>query len=275
MKTFSKASIFVAALLAAVTLCRAQEVPRSGELPFDFGEKVNYSVSYNWLGVMTDVAGAYTLVRSDGGLYNMVLYAKTAKFFDAFFKVLEDYESWTDGDLNLRKGSRESHEGSYWAFNTKTYAADGKSVHVEMNKSSKGQKTLDVALDRKTYDLPSILYYVRTIDASTLKVGEALPVQYLHDDGVTKLYLTYKGIENKYLKGVGTVRCHKYSLTVVSDDAMFDGSEDASLWLSDDDNRLLVYFRAPLKIGAVAGRMTSCEGTKYPFDSLISEKRVR
>ena len=54
---------------------------------------------------------------------------------------------------------------------------------------------------------------------------------------------------------------------------VFKGEEDMLIWISDDENRLPVYFEAPLLVGAAAGRMSGYDGLKYPFTSLIKKKR--
>ena len=41
------------------------------------------------------------------------------------------------------------------------------------------------------------------------------------------------------------------------------------IWVTDDENRLPVYFEAPLLVGKATGRMTAYEGLKHPFTSLI------
>lgn len=269
--------LFVAAVAAMTVLggrMSAQALPQMSEFPFQEGEKVSYAVSYNWLGVMTDVAFGYMAVEDEDNLYHTTLFCNTAKFFDTFFKVHEDYESWFDGNLLPRKGTRYSHEGSYWARNSKDYHWEKNSVSVNIEKSTKGKKSGEVSLKKGTLDLPSILYYVRNADVDALKVGQKIPLTYIMDESITELMLTYKGIENKYLKGIGTVRCHKYGLTVVSDE-LFQDNDDASMWITDDQNRLIAYFIAPLKIGAVGGRMTGFEGVKYPFDSFVSKKKVK
>jgi hypothetical protein len=46
-----------------------------------------------------------------------------------------------------------------------------------------------------------------------------------------------------------------------------------TIWISDDENRLPVYFEAPLRVGVAAGRMSGCEGLKHPFTSLIKTKK--
>ena len=51
------------------------------------------------------------------------------------------------------------------------------------------------------------------------------------------------------------------------------GEEDMTIWISDDENRIPVYFEAPLIVGKATGRMTDCNGLKYPFTSLVNDIR--
>ena len=45
------------------------------------------------------------------------------------------------------------------------------------------------------------------------------------------------------------------------------------VWISDDENRIPVYFEAPLLVGNATGRITSVKGLKHPFTSLVQDKR--
>ena len=51
---------------------------------------------------------------------------------------------------------------------------------------------------------------------------------------------------------------------------VFKGETDMLIWVSDDDNRLPVYFEAPLLVGTARGRMSTYTGLKYPFTALIT-----
>jgi hypothetical protein len=44
------------------------------------------------------------------------------------------------------------------------------------------------------------------------------------------------------------------------------------IWISDDENRVPVYFEAPILVGTASGRMSGCSGLKYPFSALIDKK---
>ena len=99
-------------------------------------------------------------------------------------------------------------------------------------------------------------------------------ISFAIDREVQTLNLTYRGQENKYIKGVGTIATRKFGLSLRKSE-VFEGNEDAILWFSDDDNRLPVAFMAPLKVGAMNGRLASYEGLAHDFTALISTKRVK
>ena len=45
------------------------------------------------------------------------------------------------------------------------------------------------------------------------------------------------------------------------------------IWVSDDANRLPVYFEAPLLVGTATGRMIGYDGLRYPFEALVEKKK--
>jgi len=42
-----------------------------------------------------------------------------------------------------------------------------------------------------------------------------------------------------------------------------------AMWLSDDDNRVIIALETPIKVGRVKARIESYEGLKYPFSALL------
>ena len=51
----------------------------------------------------------------------------------------------------------------------------------------------------------------------------------------------------------------------------FRRKEGMYMWFTDDDNRIPVLFKAPIKVGEVSGYLESYEGLKYPFNSLVTQ----
>jgi len=195
-------------------------------------------------------------------------------FFDIFFKVRERFESWFLDGVQPRKFIRDTHEGSYFAYNLYQYQPSAGIIHADLDSQTAGKRTADLQYGDCTFDLPALLYFTRNMDVSNLQEGKTYHITFAIDEDIQVLTLTFKGRENKYVKGLGTVASMKFGCSVMAGE-MFEGDEDALLWISDDENRIPVYFYAPLRVGGVAGRLTGHESLAHEFTSLISRKKVR
>ena len=101
-------------------------IPFSDETRFQAGEVLTLGVSYKWGAVNTEVATA--VIRLDETrlgretLYHSDVSARTAPFFDVFFKIREHFEGWfKKGSLQPQKCIRDTHEGTYAAYNLYSY----------------------------------------------------------------------------------------------------------------------------------------------------------
>ena len=88
----------------------------------------------------------------------------------------------------------------------------------------------------------------------------------MRDDGKAIVIITHKLNEVKELSD---------RVVVLRKGEVVEGNEDALLWFSDDDNRLLVAFMAPLKVGAMNGRLATYEGLAHDFTALLSDKNIK
>ena len=112
------------------------------------------------------------------------------------------------------------------------------------------------------------------MDFANLKPGTVYKVSIAIDRNVQVANLTYLGQENKYIRGIGTIASRKFGLSLKKGE-VFEGNQDALLWFSDDDNRVPIAFMAPLKVGAMNGRLGSYSGLAHDFTALISTKKVK
>jgi hypothetical protein len=255
-----------AALVLWTASAFAQCIPTSQSLPYSPGEDLKYTLSYNWLGVVTDVATAtlqLDTVRFNGSkVYHARAKARTKSFFDAFFKAREDFQSWFTMDGKPLKYTRNTREGGYTATNLYTYNWNRRVINATWETSKHAKENLELPLSDCTYDLPSIIYFMRRLDTSSLQEGKTYKITYGIDEAVYTITLTYKGRETKRVRGIGKVKCLRFGCSVVAGE-MFSGNEDAQMWVSDDENHIPVYFMAPLKVGAVAGRLSSYSGLTH------------
>lgn len=268
--------VLIAALLVAFSIqAGAQKgscLPMSGQRAYQNGERFELSLMYKWGAVNTEVAQAVVTLDSTRfkgeSAYHTRLKVRSMPFFDIFFKMREDFQSWfRPRDLRPLKFIRDTYEGGYTAINNYIYDWPAGVIHADINFENRGPQVMDIPLHDCVYDLPALIYYLRSADFSKMKQGGAYPLSFAIDDAVFDIKLTYKGKETIKVRKVGKVKARHFSCSVVSG-AMFEGNQELQVWFSDDGNCLPLAILVPLRIGSVRGWLKSWENLKYPFTAL-------
>ncbi len=265
-------SVFCA-LLFILGQINAQPDCRVNSLNFQPGEKLLYTVSYNWFVLWTEVGEVSVSVNhakiGNKPCYHLLGTGSTYPGWDFFFRVRDRYESWVNPE-NLQPvySKREVREGGYeidirYLFNRKKGYALSSSI---VNKKPEEKDTL--AITDCTYDVMSILYYARTLDYSVFKPEQVIPVTILLDRQLENLYFRYKGIENIKIRKLGEFECIKLSVLLVAG-TVFKGGESMTVWITNDRNRIPVYVESPIIVGSVKARLFAYDHLKYPVDSQI------
>lgn len=248
-------------------------------LAFCHGEKMDFVVHYRWGAINTDVATA--TVRLDSLTYDgqkaflCSAYGKTTRMFDLFFKVREDFKSWFTRDgMKPLKFTRDTYEGGYEARNTYHYNWDAPEPYIaaEVYSSKRGLRSMTLPLTPCTFDLPALFFFARNMDFDSVEPGRKYPMTFAIDDDVYNVYFILYGRETIKVKGLGHVKTIKFAAKLLEGE-VFKGEEDMLIWVTDDENRLPVYFEAPLLVGTASGRLTGYEGLKYPFEVVTETKR--
>ncbi|MBR4805067.1 MAG: DUF3108 domain-containing protein [Bacteroidales bacterium] len=253
-------------LLFSLGAIKAQE---NNNYPFQNGERVDFVISYAWGGVITDVASMNLKTLYENGEYKVTMTAGTYRFFDLFFKVRESLETkFSEETLRPSFFHREALEGKYRMKNTLTFNPSDFTIKSRTQKYDRVPYDTLLRGTEKTKDLLTLFYYYRTVDFTNAPVGEKVPMEFVVDKEIYSLYFIFKGREKKHIPGVGTFNTMKFMVKVVLGN-VFDGKEDMTLWVSDDKNKVPLYFEAQLKFGKVQGHATKLSGTKYPLSSKI------
>lgn len=260
------------------TSCVPVRTVSESELAFKSGERMDFVLQYRWGAINTDVGTA--TVRLDSLTFNgekafcCSAYGKTTRMFDLFFRVREDFRSWFTRDgLRPLKFTRDTYEGGYEARNTYIYDWSDPDPHIDADiyTSKRGQQSMLLPLTPCTFDLPALFFFARNMDIENIEPGKRYPMTFAIDDEVFNVYFILYGRETIKVRGLGTVKTIKFAAKLLEGE-VFKGEADMLIWISDDDNRLPVYFEAPLRVGAASGRMTGYEGLKHPFTSLVKRK---
>ena len=261
------------------TSCVPVKTTAEEELAFQGGERMDFILHYKWGSINADVGTA--TVKLDSLTFNghpafrCSVTGRTSRFFDIFFKVRENFDSWfTREGLKPLKFSRDTYEGGYEAHNTYMYMWDAADPYIaaDVYTSSIGQKSMILPLTPCTYDLPALFFFARNMDVENVEPGKKYPMTFAIDDEVFNVYFILHGRETIKVKDLGTVKCIRFAAKLLEGE-VFKGEEDMTIWVTDDGNRLPVYFEAPLRVGVAAGRMSYSEGLKHPFTSI--EEKVK
>lgn len=248
-------------------------------LVFQAGEELSFALQYTWGAMNTDVGHATitldSLTFNGEEAFQIKAFGKTTRFFDWVFKVREDFKSWFTRDgLKPLKFTRDTYEGGYVAKNTYLYdwSAQEPVIRADVYSSKRGQKSLELPLTPCTFDLPSLFYFARNMDFDAVDPGKRYPMTFAIDDEVFNVYFILYGRETIKVKGIGEVKVIKFAAKLLEGE-VFKGEEDMIIYISDDMNRLPVYFEAPLLVGKATGRLTGWDGLKYPFSSIIKKSK--
>ncbi len=260
------------------TSCVPVRTVSEDALAFQHGEKMDFVLHYKWGAINADVG--HGSVSLDSLTYNGLpafrcsVFGKTTKLFDLFFKVRENFDSWfTREGLRPLRFTRDTYEGGYEAKNTYNYYwnAPEPLILADVYTSSRGKKTVQLPLTPCTFDLPALFYFSRNMDFDVIEPGRKYPMTFAIDDEIFNVYFILYGRETIRVKGIGKVKTIKFAAKLLEGE-VFKGEEDMFIWVTDDENRLPVYFEAPLRVGCATGRMTGYEGLKHPFDALVEQK---
>ena len=253
-----------------------RNISSGDSLAYRAGEILSFTVHYEWGAINSDVGWANvvldTLRLNGQKVFHCMAYGRTTRFYDWFFKVRENFQSWFTYDgLKPVRFTRDTYEGKYVAKNTYEYRRGGLAgdhIRADVYTSSQGDTYAELPLDDCTFDLPALFYFARNIDYDRVVQDVKYPITFAIDDDVYNVYFIMRGKETIKVRGLGTVKTVKFSVKLLSGN-IFTGEEDLSLWITDDDNRIPVYFEAPILVGVASGRLKGYENLKYPFSSLI------
>ena len=240
-------------------------------VPYCDGEKVSLSIMYKWGAVNTEVGLATLEVDSlhfkGEEAYHLNCKAKTAPFFDLFYKIREDLQSWVRvQDQRPLQFTRNTLEGSYTATNLYDFDWEKQVIHADINFGNRGPQHLEVPLKEGDCDLISLVYKMRNLGEAGYKKGAKTVIHFAIDDDVYDVTVTFRGEETIKVRKMGKMKALHLSCSVVQGE-LFAGDELMHLWLSADENRIPVAAFVPLKVGNVQAWLTGYSGLKHEFSA--------
>lgn len=233
---------------------------------FKAGEKVTMTVYYAVGGVYLN-AGTATFTTTletlnNKTVYHMVGEGQTNSSYDVLYKVRDRYESYVDtATMQPLKFIRSVNEGGYKKYQNVTF-----------NKTANTAVTNEGVFKVPTcvQDVVSAVFYARNVDFESLQPNDKIAFSMFLDNEVYNMYIRYLGketIKTKY----GKFRAIKFKPLLIKG-TIFEGGENMTVWVTDDENRIPVRIESPISVGKIKVDMTGHENLRYPLSALIRRR---
>ena len=237
---------------------------KSQAVSYKVGEKVNYVIQY---GIITGGIASLELkseLLNGNEVWHSVLLAKTTGVADAFFKVLDIYESYLDPETELPvKSVRNIREGRYRKYNEVLFDHKTRADSAILTSDLTG---IHIA-PKGIHDILSCFYFFRNhilpVDSNLVK-GQLVTITTWFTDELYPIRLRYICTEEIKTKA-GKIKCYKFN-PVTETGRLFKTEEDVSFWFSADKNFLPVKIRFDIFVGAFTVEMLNYEGLVYPLE---------
>ncbi|MBN1823583.1 MAG: DUF3108 domain-containing protein [Endomicrobiales bacterium] len=214
---------------------------------FKDGEKLDFAVRWKFITV------GYATMEIDGideingrRAFHIYTEARSAPFFDVFYKVRDTNESWMDFEslCSLKFLSRINEKN---AVKSETLIFDQPNEEFLIVESSKTGKILPWV-----QDILSSLYYLRTKD---LEVGKKYSID--AHSGDLSWPLTVRVTDKEKIKvPAGEFECFLLEPAVREGAGLFQSKGKLWVWVTADSNKFPVMMRSKIPIGSVVAVLT-------------------
>lgn len=243
---------------------------------YNVGEQLDYRVAYK-AKLVPNTEMATVTVRtsldtlSGRSVYRVTGIGKIMPEYRWFFNIEDRYDILVD-TLSKQTLRFESniHEGDYTFRSHYNYDWDKMEVHTWAQSRQLAPKTKVMPLTKQSMDPVSLYFNLRSIDASTLKVGEKHNLEMVLEDTVKVLKFRLLGREICRIPQKGKFRTIKLACTLgTSEGFSFTDGSEFFIWITDDKNKFPLLLESPIRIGSIRAYISDFKGLKYPLDCKI------
>jgi hypothetical protein len=245
-------------------MCGAQV--QAQEMPFNNGEVLNFTVNYKY--GLVNVKGGSAVYRSNSANYKgkpamkTELTFKTTPFVDnVVMKNMRDtLLSYTSlPDLTPIYHQRRIHEGKSNYVEDMYIQKHGVSYTETLVKRDKGEDVVEETLTKANnagYDFLNLFILIRT-SALSIKEGEVKSISALM--GKKVIAMTIHNTGNAVVNKNNAIH---FTVDIIDSKTFTTANKAMEVWISDDDNHVILKLKAKLKIGAAEATLTSYKNLK-------------
>lgn len=241
---------------------------------FPLGEKLTFNIRYGIIKAGEATMEVRDIVNIGDSIptYHIVTTARSAKFFDAFYKVRDEVETFLDAKgIFSWKYHKRLREGGYKFDLLVDYYQRHGIAQVEGIRYE-GDEPLQIRNRDKFYleipeyvlDVLGAFYYVRT---QKLEVG--MPIYMANHDN-KEIYKLQVIIQKKERVKVdaGTFNCIMIQPRLQGE-AIFKQKGELWVWLTDDEYKIPVQMKSKVAVGSITTELKKIEGVPLPLKSQV------
>ena len=227
------------------------------KLPYKTGEHTSYDISFEGLSVaFAEMEIKNTVLLKNTPAFHVVAKARTASFFDLFFKVRDLYETYIDTTtIKPIRFYRNIQEGGH--KKTQNYNFAHKDLKVLVKDTSYN-------IFENTQDMLSAFFYARTFNNKNLTKNTKFSVPVFMDEenfNLDILYLYNEVLETK----IGMIDCMVFK-PIMQEGRVFEDGEKMKVWISNDENRLLIKVETEIWAGTIKAELISAKNIQYNYN---------
>ena len=225
-------------------------------LPYKVGEHSFFDISFRGITVGSADMEIVKEIKIDSiSAFHIIGKGRTAPFFDIFFKVRDVYETYLDtSKVRPLKFVRDIHEGGFEKQQLYNFS------HTEGLVFS---KDTSYAISSSSQDMLSALFYARTFNKDSVKHKKSFFVPVFIDEenySVEVVYLNNEKVNTNF----GQINCMVFK-PKMQEGRVFEDGEKMKLWISDDQNNLLVKVETQIWAGTIRAILKKYKEVKYPL----------
>lgn len=269
--------LFVSVMLFAFQSLEAQNTIIKTAPAFKSGETLNCNLYFNWKFVWVRAGNASLIIRDT--LFNgekamsMSLLSSTNSRADKFFKMRDTLTTVFTHDMRPIYFRKASEEGKRYYLNQVWYDysnPDSIKIDQSYRRDKEAIKTRTDNSAIPVYDMMSLLAYARTIDFSSMKVGQRLSFPVATGKRIEPQYLIYRG--KCVMENDKDVEYNCITVSLVEYDKKGREQTIINFHVTDDENKLPILLDLTLNFGSAKAKLSSYQGLLYPIMPTTSSK---
>jgi len=222
---------------------------------FGVGERLVFDVSYGFITAGEAVMAIPAYDSVDGRrCYRVEFTVNSLPSFSWVYKVEDQYRTFIDVEtIAPWKFEQHIREGSY----KRDFIAEFDQVHL-LARTTEGVHRIP----QYVHDIMSAFYYVRTLDFSSMVVGEVLTLYNFYKDTTYELGVKFLGRQELEVEA-GTFKTIVVE-PLVKEGGLFKSEGRIVIWLTDDERKLPVRVNTKVLIGSIDTELREYSGLVGP-----------